>query len=249
MAEINALICEPSGVMRSLWPLSTGLPCTQGVLRTPNQISIADAMGQLLPVCAPPLATWTDGSSKWVCLDIQLSIGPTARAEFRIRTDSPSEIPAPHTPLLCSSDETAITVTTSPLTMHLLKRGPQIFGNLSFSDPVGSRSPHPIWPGRIEYRPPPTAGSISPMSKQASRLNSDIPGKTTPMPIPPTVRDWISISTPTSAPSCPCSMNRACSQPTQTPISLPAPSPAKGRLTKEIDAQCRKICDQRAKST
>ena len=26
MAEINALICEPSGAMRSLWALNTGLP-------------------------------------------------------------------------------------------------------------------------------------------------------------------------------------------------------------------------------
>lgn len=133
MTEINALICEPSGVSRSLWPLSTGLPFAQGVLRTPNQISIADETGQLLPACTTPLATWTDGSIKWALLDTQLSIGPTARSEFRIRTDSPSEIPALQTPLSCTSNETAITVTTGPLTVHLLKRGPRIFGDLSFA--------------------------------------------------------------------------------------------------------------------
>ena len=70
MTDINALICEPSGAMRSLWALNTGLPFAQGVLRTPNQISIADAMGQLLPVCATPLPTWTNSSIKWALLDI-----------------------------------------------------------------------------------------------------------------------------------------------------------------------------------
>ena len=134
MPDINATIHEPSGVARSRWPLTAGLPFAQGELRDSTQVTIADAKGQLLPACAAPLATWPDGSIKWALLDTQGDIGPMARVELAISTSPTIATPTLNTPLTASDDEHSIEIHTGPLTVRLQRSGPKLFGGLSLAD-------------------------------------------------------------------------------------------------------------------
>ena len=130
MPDINAIIHEPSGVPRTAWPLSVGLPFATGVLRDPAQIAIADASGGALPSCATTLATWPDGSIKWALLDMQADIAPMARAQFCISAKPQSETTPLQTPLTSNSDEASIEISTGPLAIRLNRRGPRLFGAL-----------------------------------------------------------------------------------------------------------------------
>ena len=133
MPDINAIIREPSGVSRTQWPLSAGLPFAQGALRDPAQIAIADSAGKPLPTCATALATWPDGSIKWALLDTQIDIAPMARAEFRIHTDPQIEPASLQSPLSCQSDESTIAIDTGPLAVHLNRSGLRLFGDLALA--------------------------------------------------------------------------------------------------------------------
>ena len=133
MPEINAIIREPSGVSRTRWPTTTGLPFAQGALRDPTRIALADSTGQILPACASALATWPDGSIKWALLDAQIDIGPMARAAYRIYADPQRDPAALRTPLACECAEKTIAIDTGPLAVRLNRGGPRLITALALA--------------------------------------------------------------------------------------------------------------------
>ena len=133
MPDINAIIHEPSGVLRSEWPLTVGLPFASGALRNPAQLALFDDAQRPVPACATTLATWPDGSIKWALLDAQPTIGPMERAQYCIRTVAQPEIAPLQTPLAHQSDESVIEVNTGPLIARLNRSGPRLFGNLALA--------------------------------------------------------------------------------------------------------------------
>ena len=133
MPDINAIIREPSGVERTDWPLTVGLPFAQGVLRDPSQIALADNTRRALPTCSTALATWPDGSTKWALLDTQVSIAPMQRLECCILSELPTGTALPQSPLTCQSDENAIAINTGPLSINIHRQGHQLFGALALA--------------------------------------------------------------------------------------------------------------------
>jgi hypothetical protein len=102
---------ERAGIARASEPVTLGMPFARGVLpeSTPLRI-IYDAVpadAQFLP-----MATWDDGSIKWLKCDFQATVGANAMRDYAL------ELGVSHTPsteLDVTGDGHSLTVTTGPL--------------------------------------------------------------------------------------------------------------------------------------
>ena len=86
--SITAQIEEAAGVPRRCYPVTHGCPFARGALQDPQRVRLTDGGGKELPLQTTTLATWPDGSIKWLLLDTQAflwrvfddpRLSPTAR--------------------------------------------------------------------------------------------------------------------------------------------------------------------------
>ena len=73
-AEIRLTVQEPSGVQRTSWPVTCGIPFAQGTLKDPLATALFDAGGAEVPLQTEALAHWSDGSIRWLLLDFQVTL-------------------------------------------------------------------------------------------------------------------------------------------------------------------------------
>jgi len=74
-------VAEPSGIARTNWPVTTGIPFPKGMLTTPSAVRLLDAEGQEMPLQTRAMETWLDGSVRWLLLDFQVSLAANATFE------------------------------------------------------------------------------------------------------------------------------------------------------------------------
>lgn len=122
--EIALTVAEPSGVARSDWPVTSGVPLAQGELRSHLQTALFDADGQEIPLQTEVLARWPDGTIRWLLLDFQVDVAAGQLQQFLLRYGPPVHRSAmPHPPLVISraSHEYPITprLETGPLRIQL----------------------------------------------------------------------------------------------------------------------------------
>lgn len=72
--EIRMTVQEPAGVLRQQWPVTSGIPLAQGVLRDDQAAALFDAAGGEMPLQTETLARWPDGSIRWLLLDFQIDL-------------------------------------------------------------------------------------------------------------------------------------------------------------------------------
>ena len=70
-SEIRVTVQEPSGVDRTLWPVTSGIPFAQGVLQDDQTTALYDSSSQEMPLQTEVLTRWPDGSVRWLLLDLQ----------------------------------------------------------------------------------------------------------------------------------------------------------------------------------
>ena len=70
----NIFVREQDGISRSRWPITGGLALPTGVVTAPEALALTDADGQPLPLQARALTRWTDGSVRWLLLDLQADL-------------------------------------------------------------------------------------------------------------------------------------------------------------------------------
>ncbi len=78
-AEMNAMalmVTEPTGVARHAWPVTSGVPFGQGILRDGDSTALFAANGQQLPLQTEVLSRWGDGSVRWLLLDFSVDLCP-----------------------------------------------------------------------------------------------------------------------------------------------------------------------------
>lgn len=78
-AEMNAMaltVTEPTGVARHGWPVTSGVPFGQGILRDGDSTALFAANGQQLPLQTEVLSRWGDGSVRWLLLDFAVDLCP-----------------------------------------------------------------------------------------------------------------------------------------------------------------------------
>ena len=119
---------EISGVERRAWPVTTGVPMPQGLLRQPDEVVLLDAAGNPVPAQFAVQSRWIrDGSIRWLLVDTQADIGAGELKRFALAR-RPADYTPPASPLKVVDAEHAVTVVTGPLKFVVSKReGFQLF--------------------------------------------------------------------------------------------------------------------------
>lgn len=81
---------EQAGIARNKEPVTFGLPFPEGLIIESSGIDVIDDKENYIPVATMPLAMWSDGSIKWLLIDIQLSISANRKKRLKIRSNSSS---------------------------------------------------------------------------------------------------------------------------------------------------------------
>src|SRR5215510_4221995 len=83
--SIPLSIEEGSGITRTSEPVTIGVPFPQGAVVDPSFLTLWDNNEQLLPLQTQTLASWFDGSAKWVLLDFQASVEANTQTFYQLR--------------------------------------------------------------------------------------------------------------------------------------------------------------------
>ena len=132
-ALVELTVTEPAGVARINGPVTTGLPFPQGKLAKGTPLALLDAAGKAIPLQTRVLASWPDGSVKWVLLDFQaLRLAASGTASFQLvaarRTASPPE------PVKVSETKDAITVDTGAMQAAISLKHFSLFQSVEVGD-------------------------------------------------------------------------------------------------------------------
>jgi len=81
---------EPSGLVRSHWPVSAGVPFPPAAVPEASHLSLADEQGRPAALQARVLSRWPDGSVRWALLDWQVDLTAQQQRRFRLGSGGPA---------------------------------------------------------------------------------------------------------------------------------------------------------------
>lgn len=117
-AETNTValtVTEPSGVARQSWPVTSGVPFGQGILRDDDSTALLAANGQQLPLQTEVLSRWADGSVRWLLLDFCVNLRPHEKQSLALRYDNSVRRAAVADGVRVLSSEDSIVLRTGPM--------------------------------------------------------------------------------------------------------------------------------------
>ena len=119
--QFRITVVEPSGVVRSGWPVTSGVPFGIGELISADAVSLrrGEAGGPEVPLQTEILSRWPDSSIRWLLLDFQVDLQPAERKEFTLRFGKGVTRLPIKTPITISDGYEGLTVNTGPLKVHL----------------------------------------------------------------------------------------------------------------------------------
>jgi hypothetical protein len=88
------IIEETAGIGRRNEPVTVGIPFPRGALTSADQLVLRDPAAGPLPLQTQTLATWPDGSLKWVLLDFQACAGSGETRELELSIGESCAAPA-----------------------------------------------------------------------------------------------------------------------------------------------------------
>jgi hypothetical protein len=95
--RVQVAVKEPSGLPRTKWPVSTGVPFPPGALRSASRITLgrltASGKERKTAVQARALSRWPDGSVRWALLDWQADLLAEERGVWVVRPGDGAERP------------------------------------------------------------------------------------------------------------------------------------------------------------
>jgi hypothetical protein len=116
---------EPSGLGRSRWPLTAGVPFPPGTVKDASELGISAAAGNTahapLMTQSRVLSRWPDGSVRWALMDWQTDLQPRQSRRFVIVPGKPEMSPAapgrpvPGARVTVEDREGGVAVDTGPL--------------------------------------------------------------------------------------------------------------------------------------
>lgn len=84
---------DGSGIARKGWIVRCGVPFAQGMLAKESAFEIAGPDGKPLPVQATPMATWMDGSLKWLLVDFPADVRANSHVFYTLRGTAGASAP------------------------------------------------------------------------------------------------------------------------------------------------------------
>lgn len=109
-------------------PIWTGVPLPRSAAADPAALRLLDSSGAAVPAQFDVLATWSDGSIKWVLVSFFAAPGaaagePPAAEEFVLVADDASPAPPPAQPVTARPDTHCFKVATGPLKFYVNRHG------------------------------------------------------------------------------------------------------------------------------
>jgi hypothetical protein len=115
------------------WPVRAGLPSPEGELADPARATVMDRAGRVLPSQNRSLATWPDGSVKWLYLDFTHDFSKAATGSYFVEYGNSIRAPAPPPPVRIESTAGGLRVDTGALRFFVSKRR---FGLVEQAGPI-----------------------------------------------------------------------------------------------------------------
>jgi len=92
-AEIPLTVSESAGVARSGEPVSSGVPLARGTVADVASLSLRDDAGRAVPAQFRALASWPDGSARWVLCDFVTDLESGATRAYRLQLRGRAAVP------------------------------------------------------------------------------------------------------------------------------------------------------------
>lgn len=121
--QVPIVFEEPAGVARANWPVRGGIPFAKGVLAKGGEINLnlIDSKGKIVPMYPKALASWPDGSVKWLLVDTQIDLAEKERALFTLTVGPALK---PKNLIAVKETDEAIAVDTGTLRFAVRKKLP-----------------------------------------------------------------------------------------------------------------------------
>ena len=84
-AEVELTVEEPTGVDRSGWPVTSGIPLARGELTNAGDAALFTSGGREVPLQTEALSRWPDGSVRWLLLDFQVDLKAGEKKSLTLR--------------------------------------------------------------------------------------------------------------------------------------------------------------------
>ena len=81
-------VWEPSNHRRTNWPVTISVPFAEGVVKLPRQVVVRDPRSGQIPLQRRVLATWPDGSVKWLLLDFSIDLDPLEEMHLSVEVET-----------------------------------------------------------------------------------------------------------------------------------------------------------------
>jgi hypothetical protein len=141
-AETIPLILQnASAAPRENWPVTAGVPLSQGVLRDEKLARLRDEKGRELPLQTRALSRWEDGSIKWLLLDFQVNSAPRQTVNYQLETGAATSVKAA-SPLQISENAERIFVDTGTLRFTVSKKRMGILASAQIKTALGGKT---VW--------------------------------------------------------------------------------------------------------
>jgi len=118
-ASVKITVEEPTGVGRTAWPVTSGVPLARGLLRDEKCVGLFSADGRQLPLQTEVLARWPDGSVRWLLLDFQVDLAAKDKKIFSLRYGPDTKRTAVKKPVCVAQRDKTIVIDTGPLRLSL----------------------------------------------------------------------------------------------------------------------------------
>ncbi|MBI5799729.1 MAG: hypothetical protein HZA92_03245 [Verrucomicrobia bacterium] len=127
-SDVAISVTEPSGAARRGWPVTSGIPFAQGVLRDDRNAVLFTSDGQSVPLQTEALARWPDGSVRWLLLDFQVDVAANEKKLLTLRHGPAVSRPLVPDPVRVGTRDRRTTIDTGQLRLELNADGFNPFG-------------------------------------------------------------------------------------------------------------------------
>ena len=116
---VKLTVEEPSGVRRTGWPVTSGIPFACGALKDDGNVTLLAADGVEIPLQTETLSRWPDGSVRWLSLDFHVDLSGREIKQFSLRHGQEIRRGAIDGPIQVRRESGAVVIDTGPARLRL----------------------------------------------------------------------------------------------------------------------------------
>jgi len=140
---VRLTVAEPSGLARRNWPVTSGIPLGQGIVRDGEQAALFASDGLQIPLQTEVLSRWPDGSVRWLLLDFSIDLAARETKRLTLQCGSNVRRPPVANGVRALSRDDAVVIETGPLRVALSPKSFRLLDEVRL-DRNGDGSPEPL---------------------------------------------------------------------------------------------------------